>query len=335
VTIERSAEIEAVVRRFLASRIENDMEAMRSLHSGSEYLRLIGGDEWQWFQGAEAVLPTGGGSGPGEDDGGFGGNRGSEFQVVDSEILRLEAYEEGNVGWAAVEQKRTLVGGHQLLLRITFVFHLEFSVWKAIQIHFSVPVSDEAFLDVGLNRTLSDLLTSLPDGTDAAAEGAPVTTVTMLFTDVVDSTRLSQSVGDAAWASRIAGHFEREKSAVESAGGSVVKTLGDGGMYVFPSATSALQAAAEIQVVLAGAADDFSVRMGIHTGDVFRSQQDLLGVTVNKAARVAAAADGGQILVSSATADMVNPSDFTFGTPITAHLKGIEATQTLLPFIWR
>jgi class 3 adenylate cyclase len=106
-------------------------------------------------------------------------------------------------------------------------------------------------------------------------------------------------------------------------------------MYVFPSATSALQAAADIQIALAGAADDFSVRMGIHTGDVVRSRQDLLGVTVSKAARVAAAADGGQVLVSSATADMVNPSDFTFGTPITAHLKGIEATQTLLPFIWR
>lgn len=334
-TVKRSAEIEAVVRRFLASRIANDMEAMRSLHSGSDFLRLIGSDEWQWYQGGEAVLPTGGGSRPGEGEGGFKGNRGSEFQVVDSEILRLEAYEEENVGWAAVEQRRTLVGGQQVVLRITFVFRLESSVWKAIQIHFSVPVSDEEFLDVGLNRTLSDLLTSLPDETDVAAQGAPVTTVTMLFTDVVDSTRLSRSVGDAAWAVRIAGHFERERAAVEGAGGSVVKTLGDGGMYAFPSATSALRAAADIQIALTGAADDFSVRMGIHTGDVVRNRQDLLGVTVNKAARVAAAADGGQILVSSATADMVNPSEFTFGAPITAHLKGIEATQTLVPFTWR
>jgi class 3 adenylate cyclase len=135
----------------------------------------------------------------------------------------------------------------------------------------------------------------------------------------------------------ISQHFEDLQAIVDRERGVLVKTLGDGGMYVFPSATSALHAAEAIQTAVSSAADKdgLKLRIGIHTGDVVPSQDDYLGMTVNKTARVAAAAEGDQILVSATTADMVNAADFTFGEPLTAELKGIEGLHTLRALNWR
>jgi class 3 adenylate cyclase len=324
--MRQSLEIEAVVRRFLESRMANDMDAMRNLHSDSEFLRLIGSDEHQWFRGRDAVRPTGGGSDAADWS--------PEFQVADAEVLRLEAFEEGNTGWAAVEQKRTLVNGQEFVFRITLVLRLEASVWKLVQIHFSHAVADDAILNVDLTTTLSDLLESVEPESGFGDEAAVLSTTTILFTDVVDSTVLSKAIGDEAWAARIASHFRTVRKAVESNGGSVVKTLGDGGMYRFGSATAALATAIDIQVELSASHNGFSLRSGIHSGDVVESESDILGLTVNKAARVAAAAQGGQILVSSTTLDMINTSQFTFADPVTADLKGIDGTHLLIPLLW-
>ncbi|MFZ0014510.1 MAG: adenylate/guanylate cyclase domain-containing protein [Acidimicrobiia bacterium] len=76
------------------------------------------------------------------------------------------------------------------------------------------------------------------------------------------------------------------------------------------------------------------VRAGIHTGDVIRDVGDYLGLTVNKAARVAAAADSEQILVSSSTAESVNNTQFEFGAPFTAELEGISGTHSLRSLHW-
>lgn len=106
-------------------------------------------------------------------------------------------------------------------------------------------------------------------------------------------------------------------------------------MFVFPSGTSALLAAIEIQRAVTSAEGvRLGVRVGVHTGDVLRDQNDYIGLTVNKAARVAAAARGEQILVSSTTAGIVNHADLVFGDPINAELKGLEGTHTLLPLDW-
>lgn len=204
-------------------------------------------------------------------------------------------------------------------------------MWKLIQIHFSHPVPDDAVLDVDPTTTLSDLLESVEPESGLGDEAAGLTTATILFTDVVDSTVLSRAVGDEAWAARIASHFRTVREVVESNGGSVVKTLGDGGTYRFNSSIAALATAIEVQAELSGSHNGFSLRSGIHTGDVVESESDVLGLTVNKAARVAAAAQGGQILVSSTTLDMINTRQFTFAKPISADLKGIERA----PFTYR
>ncbi|MBT8216737.1 MAG: adenylate/guanylate cyclase domain-containing protein, partial [Acidimicrobiia bacterium] len=80
-------------------------------------------------------------------------------------------------------------------------------------------------------------------------------------------------------------------------GGTVVKFLGDGSMLAFGSARAAVRAAVDVQRACQAA--PFAVRIGIHTGEVVRTADDLFGLTVNKAARVAASADGDSIMVSS------------------------------------
>jgi adenylate cyclase len=320
-----SSEIEAVVRRFLAARAAVNVEAMRHLHSRSEYVRLIGSDEPDWNQGYEEAV----GVWRGQDN---------EFlQIADRTIRRLEAFENGDTGWAAVEQETTLATGQTFVFRITMVFVLEESVWKVVQLHFSIPVPDQEVLDVDLTKTLSDLLASIDNKPDSLALGRiSEGTLTFLFTDVVGSTSLSRELGDRAWVDLIESHFKTVERVVEREGGRVVKTAGDGGMYAFASAASALAAAVSIQrSVTANSDDGLTLRAGIHTGDVVQTGVDYLGLTVNKAARVAAAASGDQILVSSTTADMVNTTEFTFGNPITAELKGLTGTHTLLPLEWK
>jgi adenylate cyclase len=319
-----SSEIEAVVRRFLAARAAVDVEAMRHLHSRSEYVRLIGSDEPGWNQGHEEAVAVWRGQ-----DSGF-------LQIADRTIRRLEAYENGDTGWAAVEQETTLATGQTFIFRITMVLVLEESVWKVAQIHFSIPVPDQQVLDVDLTKTLSNLLTSIDNEPDSLALGQiSEGTLTFLFTDIVGSTSLSRELGDRAWVDLIGSHFETVQRLVEHEGGRVVKTAGDGGMYAFASAASALATAVNIQRSLAANREDgLTLRAGIHTGDVVQTGADYLGLTVNKAARVAAAASGDQVLVSSITAGMINTTEFTFGNPITAELKGLTGTHTLLPLEW-
>lgn len=325
--MQPSSELEAVVRRFLAARLARDVDAMLSLHSNSEWVRLIGSDREEWTKGFDEVVEAWNQSQVVNE----------AWHVKDSSLLRIEAYEHGDTGWAAVEQERTLVNGQVFIFRITMVFVLESYVWKLVQLHFSVPVADELVLGVELTETLTDLLTSIDteSGSETIAD-AGLGTATIVFTDVVDSTAMSQSMGDRAWTELIISHFDTAREVVHGRGGVVVKTVGDGGMYAFPSGTSALRAAIDIQEsIVASPNENMRLRIGVHTGDVIQSQSDFLGLTVSKAARVTAAAEGGQILVSSSTAEMLNDADFAFGEPIVVELKGIKGIHTLRPLRWQ
>jgi class 3 adenylate cyclase len=323
--VNPSKELEAVVGRFLDARVGLDIDAMKALNSKSEFLRQIGSDRDEWRQGFDATVQA-------WIDNQFQ----DSWRVTEASLLRIEAYENGETGWAAVEQERTLVNGQVFVFRITMVFVLEDYAWKLIQIHFSIPVADEQVLGVSLTSTLDNLLTSID--TDAERDGdldGTVGTASLVFTDVVGSTSLSQSMGDRAWSELITDHFSAVEDIVVQNGGAVIKTLGDGGMYVFSAGTAALRAAIAMQQSAIGAPGPYlDLRIGIHTGDVVRTASDYLGLTVNKAARVAAAAEGGQILVSASTVGMINDAEFDFGVPIVAELKGIAGTHELRPLNW-
>ncbi len=136
------------------------------------------------------------------------------------------------------------------------------------------------------------------------AQDLPSGTVTFLFTDIEGSTRVLGELGSEAYAAALAEHRRviREASAAE--GGVEVDTQGDSFFIAFPTATGALAAAIGAQSGLA--AGRLRVRMGVHTGTPFvTSDGGYVGLDVNRAARIAAAGHGGQVLVSSSTAALV------------------------------
>ena len=141
--------------------------------------------------------------------------------------------------------------------------------------------------------------------------GLPTGTVTFLFTDLEGSTRLWEEHPDAMRAA-LARHDEMLRAAVESCGGVVVKTTGDGLHAAFRSAEGALEAAASGQRALAAepwqGIEPLRVRMGVHTGGAEARDGDYFGPALNRAARLMQAAHGGQVLVSLATEELVRDS---------------------------
>src|SRR5919109_1626495 len=135
----------------------------------------------------------------------------------------------------------------------------------------------------------------------------PSGTVTFLFTDVEGSTRLLHELGDDGYAQALAEHRRILREAFARNGGVEVDTQGDAFFVAFPSARGALQAARNALRGLA--ATPIRVRVGIHTGTPHVTGEGYVGADVHRAARIAAAGHGGQVLVSAATASLLEPSD--------------------------
>jgi predicted ATPase/class 3 adenylate cyclase len=141
--------------------------------------------------------------------------------------------------------------------------------------------------------------------------GAPSGTVTFLFTDIEGSTRLWQE-DEAAMRKAVERHDELLGDTIADHGGVVFSTMGDGLAAAFQIASAAISCAVEAQRRLDGEAWETArplrVRMGLHTGEAELRGGDYFGTAVNRAARLAAVGHGGQIICSSATAE-VSDSD--------------------------
>ena len=139
---------------------------------------------------------------------------------------------------------------------------------------------------------------------DAAMQGdLPSGTVTFLFTDVEGSTKLLHELGPEGYAAALAEHRRVLREAFTRHGGVEVDTQGDAFFVAFPTAPGALRAAAEALTGLAPG--PIRVRMGIHTGTPHLAEEGYVGGDVHRAARIAAAGHGGQVLVSASTAQLV------------------------------
>src|SRR5215211_6500966 len=151
----------------------------------------------------------------------------------------------------------------------------------------------------------------------------PTGTVTFLFTDIEGSTGLLQTLGDR-YPAVLDEHAAIIRRAVAEAGGVEVSTHGDAFFVVFTSPAGAVRAAVAAQLGLA--AHDWSpgppvrVRMGVHTGEGVRGGDDYAGIDVHRAARIADAAHGGQVLVSDATRGLVQQA-----LPAGASLRALGA----------
>src|SRR5437763_3937167 len=129
----------------------------------------------------------------------------------------------------------------------------------------------------------------------------PSGTVTFLFTDIEGSTRLLRELGDA-YADVLAEHRRALRAAWQRHDGIEVDTQGDAFFVAFARASDAVAAADEGQRALADG--PVRVRMGLHTGEPLRADEGYVGFDVHRAARIAAAGHGGQVLLSQATADL-------------------------------
>ncbi len=142
----------------------------------------------------------------------------------------------------------------------------------------------------------------------------PSGTVTFLFTDVEGSTRLLHELGAEGYAEALGEHRRVIREACSSEGGVEVDTQGDAFFFAFPTAPGAVSAAAAMTEALADG--PIEVRVGLHTGSPLLTDEGYVGDDVHFAARVAASSHGGQVVLSQATAELVEPSDTVSQGPL-------------------
>ena len=153
------------------------------------------------------------------------------------------------------------------------------------------------------------------------------TLASIVITDIVDSTRRATEMGAAAWRDVIAEHNRKASTAIDRQRGRLVKTTGDGVIAVFDGAERAVRAAVSIRGV--ASVLDLEVRAGIHSGEVVLTADDVRGIAVHTTARIMAAADPGEILVSATVMDLVDGSGLAFEDAGLHELKGLSGKRQL------
>ncbi len=150
------------------------------------------------------------------------------------------------------------------------------------------------------------------------ATGAPVprgidvdrVLMTVLFTDIVDSTGRASAMGDKAWSALLEQHDAAAKKAVDHYRGVVVKRTGDGLLATFDGPGRGIRAARAIMDAVRPLG--LEVRAGVHTGEVERRKDDVAGIAIHIGARVSAVAGPGEVLVTGTVKDLVIGSDLQF-----------------------
>jgi class 3 adenylate cyclase len=177
---------------------------------------------------------------------------------------------------------------------------------------------------------------SQEDRTEIAKLAGRDGTVSILFSDIEDSTAINQQLGDGAWVRLLNAHDRLVRAQVEEYRGHIIKSQGDGFMIAFSEPAQAVHAGIAIQDALSASTDrrlrktPIRVRVGIHCGTAIEREGDLLGKNVAMAARVAAEAEGGQILVSDAIrAGLRGVDDIVLVDGRDTKLKGIPGEHRL------
>jgi class 3 adenylate cyclase len=156
-----------------------------------------------------------------------------------------------------------------------------------------------------------------------------------MFSDIEDSTVLTERLGDQGWMELLRKHDALIRKELRAYGGFEVKTIGDAFMVAFQSAKKGLDCAIAIQRAFDGhnASDgeQVKVRIGLHAGEAIKDGDDFYGKNVILASRVAGKAVGGEILVSSLLRQLVESTTDAsiFGEPRELELKGLSGKQTV------
>ena len=144
---------------------------------------------------------------------------------------------------------------------------------------------------------------------------------TVLFTDIVDSTRRAAELTDRPWRALLDEHNQIALRAISRYGGREIKTTGDGVVATFDGPARAVRAAATIRADVADLGLD--IRAGLHTGEIELEATDIAGLAVHIAARILAMASSGEVLVSGTVKDLVVGSGLEFNDRGSHVLKGV------------
>jgi class 3 adenylate cyclase len=175
------------------------------------------------------------------------------------------------------------------------------------------------------DQLLSEIETFL---TGSRAEPDPERQLlTVLFTDIVDSTRRGAELGDRRWRHLLEGHDVVVREQLSRFRGQEVKTTGDGFLATFDGPARGIHCARAIAEGVQPL--EIEVRAGLHTGECEVRGDDIAGIAVNIGARISALADPGQVLVSSTVRDLVVGSDFDFEPRGEHALKGVPGEWSL------
>ena len=150
---------------------------------------------------------------------------------------------------------------------------------------------------------------------------------TVMFTDIVDSTRRAADAGDRRWRELIERHDEVTRRQLDRYRGQEVKTLGDGFLATFDGPARGIECACAIRDGVSPLG--LEVRAGLHTGECELHQEDVRGMAVNIGARVGAVAEANEVLVSSTVKDLVVGADLEFADRGEHELKGVPGTWRL------
>jgi class 3 adenylate cyclase len=157
-----------------------------------------------------------------------------------------------------------------------------------------------------------------------------------MFSDIVDSTRLAEEVGDDEWTGVVSRYREFVRAAFATRGGTEVGTQGDGFLAQFPSPADAVLCAVDIQREVqdvAAAGLGLRLRIGVHAGEAVHDDGDLIGRVVNLAARVTGEAEPGEILVTEPVADYVGGHLHLQDRGL-RELRGVPQPRHLLAVDW-
>jgi class 3 adenylate cyclase len=176
-------------------------------------------------------------------------------------------------------------------------------------------------------RDIVDAIIEFVTG-DTVEHAATRRFATVLFTDIVDSTRQSAAMGDAAWHEVINQHDRLARKIVDQHDGRVVKSTGDGLLVVFDVPSQGVACGASLCTELGNLG--VQIRAGVHAGEIeVRDDFDVAGIAVNLAARVEQAAADGELWASSTVRDMMLGGDATFVDRGEHALKGIDGRWRL------
>jgi class 3 adenylate cyclase len=173
---------------------------------------------------------------------------------------------------------------------------------------------------------ITDAIAEFLTGSVATARGDRVL-ATVLFTDIVDSTARAEQLGDQHWHNLLDAHHTTVRRELTLFRGNEVKSLGDGFLATFDGPARAVRCAQAISEAVRPLG--IQVRSGLHTGEIEISDNEVQGIAVHNASRVAALAEPGEVLVSRTVRDLVAGSGLGFDERGKHALKGLQEPMDL------